>query len=138
MGLSAQAAFCRFGLAPAGQEVLLESELEPDLSGKIHLVHTVPQSGEASDILAASLGSKAGDAGLVKALGEANVEEKATGSTEKKCSPSALSWLHFRSLRALSEPFSAGKTPLIKSKQLVGASSQSWAPWCSWKASWWW
>ena len=84
-----------------------------------------------SDILATFLVAKAEDSILVKVLVETNVEEKASASAEQMSSPSALSWLQFRSLRSPSEHSSAGKTPPIKSKQLVGASSQSWAPWCS-------
>ena len=42
-----------------GWEILLDSELEPDSSGKPRLVTTVPQSGEASELLAATLGSRA-------------------------------------------------------------------------------
>ena len=40
-------------------KILLDSELEPDSSGKSHLVTTVPQSGEASELLAATLGARA-------------------------------------------------------------------------------
>ena len=40
-------------------EILLDSELEPDSSGKSHLVTTVPQSGEASELLAATLEARA-------------------------------------------------------------------------------
>ena len=40
-------------------KVLLDSELEPDSPGKSHLVTTVPQSGEASELLAATLGARA-------------------------------------------------------------------------------
>ena len=42
-----------------GWEILLDSELEPDSPGKPRLVTTVPQSGEASELLAATLGSMA-------------------------------------------------------------------------------
>ena len=42
-----------------GWEILLDSELEPDSPGKPRLVTTVPQSGEASELLAATLGAKA-------------------------------------------------------------------------------
>ena len=40
-------------------ELLLDSELEPDSPGKSHLVTTVPQSGEASELLAATLEARA-------------------------------------------------------------------------------
>ena len=53
------AALCRVGLVNSWASGLLESELEPDLSGKSQLVHTVPQSGEASKLQAASLKAKA-------------------------------------------------------------------------------
>ena len=45
-------------MVPVGK-VLLDSELEPDSSDKSHLVTTVPQSGETSELLAATLGSMA-------------------------------------------------------------------------------
>ena len=40
-------------------EILLDSELEPDFSGKPRLVTTVPQSDEASELPAATLGARA-------------------------------------------------------------------------------
>ena len=42
-----------------GLEILLDSELEPDSPGKPRLVTTVPQSGEASELLAATLEARA-------------------------------------------------------------------------------
>ena len=49
---------------------LLDSELEPDFSGKSHLVHTVPQSGEASELQAASLEAKATEPKVLVEVGE--------------------------------------------------------------------
>ena len=43
LGIDAVAACCRFGLARAGPG-LLDSELEPDSSGKSHLVNTTCKS----------------------------------------------------------------------------------------------
>ena len=40
-------------------KILLDSELEPDSTGKPRLVTTVPQSGEASELLAATLEARA-------------------------------------------------------------------------------
>ena len=45
-------------MAQAGK-ILLDSELEPDSPGKPRLVTTVPQSGEASELLAATLEARA-------------------------------------------------------------------------------
>ena len=55
---STKEACWRFGLVPVGK-ILLDSELEPDSSGKPRLVTTVPQSGEASELLAATLEARA-------------------------------------------------------------------------------
>ena len=56
---------------------------EPDSSGKSHLVHTVPQSGEASELLAASLETKATEPKDLLELGELKGVEKASDVTEK-------------------------------------------------------
>ena len=54
-------------------EILLDSELEPDSSGKSHLVTTVPQSGEASELLAATLEARAIEPKVLLGVG---VDEK--------------------------------------------------------------
>ena len=57
---------------------LLDSELEPDSSGKSYLVNTVPQSGEASELHAASLEPK-----VLVEVGEIDEVEKASDETGK-------------------------------------------------------
>ena len=49
---------------------LLDSELEPDSSGKSYLVNTVPQSGEASELHAASLEAKPTEPKVLVEVGE--------------------------------------------------------------------
>ena len=74
-----------------------DSELEPDSTGKSHLVLTVPQSGEAAELLAiaAPLGTGAGE---LRALFEVSAElilgRRKPGGTEQLVSPSCsyLCW----------------------------------------------
>jgi hypothetical protein len=44
--------------------------MEPDSSGKSHLINTVPQSGEASELQAASLEAKATESKVLVKVGE--------------------------------------------------------------------
>ena len=107
---------------------LLDSELEPDSSGKSYLVNTVPQSGEASELHAASLEAKPTEPKVLVEVGELLEscwrvvgEEKASVGTDNMTPPSALSWLLLRSLRAPSEGILCWQNSSLKSKQLVGA-----------------
>ena len=75
-----------------GWEILLDSELEPDSPGKSHLVTTVPQSGEASELLAATLGAKATEPKVLCVVVEL-MKTKGRESTRRKCEASTPSRL---------------------------------------------
>ena len=75
-----------------------DSELEPDSTGKSHLVLTVPQSGEAAELLAIAAPLGTGAAGELRALSEVSAElmlgRRKPGGTEQLVSPSCsyLCW----------------------------------------------
>ena len=71
-GWTAQTAWHRFGCVwlGNGRVGLLETELEPESSGKFHLVLTVPHSGEATGLLAAPLVARAPKPKVLLLVGE--------------------------------------------------------------------